>query len=100
MRVNVIDCHTHIGRLPGVVGEVVTPDDLCYICEHEGVHLMLASSASATTVSQQVATQETIEMFERLAYFGTENYKAGVMGAHILANALGAERMGGEEGTE
>ena len=37
---------------------------------------------------------------KRLAYFGTENYKAGVMGAHILANALGAERMGGEEGTE
>jgi len=61
----VIDCHTHIGRLPGVVGEVVTPDDLCYICEHEGVHLMLASSASATTVSQRVGTQETIEMVER-----------------------------------
>lgn len=36
----------------------------------------------------------------RLAYFGTENYKAGVMGAHILAKALGAERMGGEGGTE
>jgi len=37
---------------------------------------------------------------KRLAYFGTENYKAGVMGAHILAKALGAQRMGGEEGTE
>jgi ABC-type sugar transport system substrate-binding protein len=34
---------------------------------------------------------------KRLAYFGTDNYKAGVMGAHILAEALGAERMGGEE---
>lgn len=61
----VIDCHTHIGRLPGVVGEVVTADDLCYICEHEGIHLMLASSASATTVSQQVGTRETVEMVER-----------------------------------
>ena len=61
----VIDCHTHVGRLPGVVGEVITPDDLCYICEHEGVHFMLASSASATTVSQQVGTRETIEMVER-----------------------------------
>ncbi|MFN2156048.1 MAG: amidohydrolase family protein [Anaerolineae bacterium] len=61
----VIDCHTHIGRLPGVVGEVVATEDLCYICEHEGVRLMLASSASATTVSQQVGTRETVEMVER-----------------------------------
>ncbi len=37
---------------------------------------------------------------KRLAYFGTENYNAGVMGAHILAKALGAKRMGGGEGTE
>ncbi len=37
---------------------------------------------------------------KRLAYFGTENYNAGVMGAHILAEALGAKRMGGEEGAE
>lgn len=65
MCVNVIDCHTHIGHLPGVVGEVVTADDLCYICQHEGVRFMLASSASATTVSQRVGTQETIEMVER-----------------------------------
>lgn len=62
---HVIDCHTHVGRLPGVVGEAVTAEDLCYICEHEGVHFMLASSASATTVSQQVGTRETIEMVER-----------------------------------
>lgn len=61
----VIDCHTHVGRLPGVVGEVVTPDDLYYICEHERVHFMLASSASATTVSQQVGTRETVEMVEQ-----------------------------------
>jgi predicted TIM-barrel fold metal-dependent hydrolase len=61
----VIDCHTHIGRLPGVVGEVFTPEDLCYICEHEGVGRMLVSSASATTVSQQVGTRETVAMVER-----------------------------------
>jgi predicted TIM-barrel fold metal-dependent hydrolase len=61
----VIDCHTHIGRLPGVVGEAFTPEDLCYICEREGVQRMLVSSASVTTVSQQVGTQEAVEMVER-----------------------------------
>jgi len=58
----VIDCHTHIGRLPGVVGEVFTPEDLCTICEHEGAEFMLVSSASATTIGQQVATTEVIAM--------------------------------------
>ena len=57
-----IDCHTHIGRLPGAVGDVYTPDDLCYICEHEGARFMLVSSASATTVGQRFATEETIVM--------------------------------------
>ncbi len=57
-----IDCHTHIGRLPGVVGESFTPDDLCYICEHEGARFMLASSASVTTVGQHFGTLETVEM--------------------------------------
>ena len=60
-----IDCHTHIGHLPGIVGEVFTAEDLCYICEHEGVHFVLASSASATTISQRYATTETIDMVER-----------------------------------
>ena len=55
-----IDCHTHIGRLPGVVGEVFVPEDLVYICEHEGARFMLVSSASATTVSQRLATDEAI----------------------------------------
>jgi predicted TIM-barrel fold metal-dependent hydrolase len=59
-----IDCHTHIGHLPGVVGEVYTPDDLCHICEHEGVSFMLVSSATATTVGQHQATDEAIEMVE------------------------------------
>jgi predicted TIM-barrel fold metal-dependent hydrolase len=57
-----IDCHTHIGRLPGVVGECFTPDDLLHICENEGCRFMLASSASATTVGQHFGTLETIAM--------------------------------------
>ncbi len=58
----IIDCHTHIGRLPGIVGEVVTAEDLAYICKHENVRYMLVSSASATTVGQHAATQEVVEM--------------------------------------
>jgi predicted TIM-barrel fold metal-dependent hydrolase len=57
-----IDMHTHIGHLPGAVGDVYTAEDLCYICEHQGARFMLVSSASATTVGQHVATAETIEM--------------------------------------
>jgi predicted TIM-barrel fold metal-dependent hydrolase len=60
-----IDIHTHIGHLPGVVGEVFSPEDLCYILDHEGVRLMLASSASTTTISQEYGTTETIAMVER-----------------------------------
>jgi predicted TIM-barrel fold metal-dependent hydrolase len=59
-----IDCHTHIGRLPGVVGDVYTPEDLCYICKREGARFMLVSSASTTTVGQRVATEETIVMVQ------------------------------------
>ena len=60
-----IDCHTHIGHLPGVVGEVFTAEDLCYICEQEGAERMLVSSASATTIGQSYATAETVAMVER-----------------------------------
>ena len=60
----IIDCHTHIGHLPGVVGEVFTPEDLCYICDHEGAEFMLVSSASATTIGQHVATTEVVAMVE------------------------------------
>lgn len=57
-----IDVHTHIGRLPGVVGEAFTPADLIYIADREGVRFQLASSASATTVSQHLGTLETVAM--------------------------------------
>ena len=60
-----IDIHTHIGHLPGAVGDVYTAEDLCYICEHEGIEFMLASSASATTIGQRYATDEAITMVER-----------------------------------
>ena len=60
-----IDVHTHIGHLPGVVGEVFTPEDLCYIADHEGAHFMLASSASANAIGQRYGTLETVEMVKR-----------------------------------
>lgn len=63
--VPLIDCHTHIGHLPGAVGDVFTAEDLCYICEHEGAGLMFVSSASATTIGQHYATKETVAMVER-----------------------------------
>jgi predicted TIM-barrel fold metal-dependent hydrolase len=67
MRVDVplIACHTHIGQLPGVVGDIYTPQDLCYICEREGARFMLVSSASATTIGQHVATAQVVTMVER-----------------------------------
>ncbi|MHB1356785.1 MAG: amidohydrolase family protein [Anaerolineae bacterium] len=60
----IIDIHTHIGHLPGIIGEVFTPEDLGYILDHEGARMMLASSASTTTMSQQYGTAETIAMVE------------------------------------
>jgi hypothetical protein len=60
-----IDIHTHIGRLPGVVGEVFTADDLCTIAAREGACFMLASSATATTVSQAAGTREAVEMVQK-----------------------------------
>jgi predicted TIM-barrel fold metal-dependent hydrolase len=59
-----IDCHTHIGHLPGAINDVYTAEDLIYICEQEGVKFMLVSSASATTISQSYATAEAIAMVE------------------------------------
>jgi predicted TIM-barrel fold metal-dependent hydrolase len=58
----IIDCHTHIGRLPGVVHDLYGAEDLHYIGANEGVTAMLASSASASLVSQATGTTETIEM--------------------------------------
>lgn len=57
-----IDIHTHIGHLPGVVGDVYTTEDLNYICDHEGAQFMLVSSASATTIGQHTGTDEVIAM--------------------------------------
>lgn len=67
MRIDVplIDIHTHIGRLPGVVGEMFTPADLLHIAEQEGARFMLASSASASTVGQRYGTQEAAAMAAR-----------------------------------
>lgn len=54
----IIDIHTHIGRLPGVVGEIFSAEDLLTICHREGVDMMLVSSASTTTVSQAYGMME------------------------------------------
>ena len=61
----IIDIHTHIGHLPGVVGDVYTARDLLYICDHEGVSFMLVSSASATTIDQHRATKEVVTMVKK-----------------------------------
>ena len=60
-----VDCHTHIGRLPGILGDAYGAEDLCYIAEREGAAYMLASSASVMMVSQDVVAAETFEMVER-----------------------------------
>jgi predicted TIM-barrel fold metal-dependent hydrolase len=57
-----IDCHTHIGYLPGVMRERFSAEDLNYIAEQEGATFMLASSASTSTVSQSYGTDEAIAM--------------------------------------
>lgn len=60
-----IDCHTHIGHLPGALHDAFTAEDLIYIAEHEGVAFMLVSSASTSTISQTFGTDEAIAMVER-----------------------------------
>ena len=60
-----IDVHTHIGHLPGVVGDVYTAEDLCYIAEAEGARFMLTSSASASLVGQHFGTLEAVDMVTR-----------------------------------
>ena len=56
----VIDCHAHVGRIPGRVGNVVTGDDLDYALKSEGVSFALASSASVTTVGQKYGNAEAV----------------------------------------
>lgn len=60
-----IDVHTHIGHLPGIVGDVYFAEDLFYIAENEGARFMLASSASASTIGQHYATLEAVEMVKQ-----------------------------------
>ena len=61
----IIDIHTHIGQLPGMVGDIFTAADLIYISHNENVRYMLVSSASATTIGQHYATNEVVEMVEK-----------------------------------
>lgn len=58
----IIDIHTHIGHLPGAVGDVYHAADLVYIAEHEGAAFMLASSASVTTIGRAFGLAETVDM--------------------------------------
>ncbi len=58
-QISFIDCHTHIGRLPGILGDEYSADDLCYIAEREGAACMLASSASVMVVSR-AALEKTL----------------------------------------
>ncbi|MFH1084162.1 MAG: amidohydrolase family protein [Chloroflexota bacterium] len=60
-----IDIHTHIGHLPGVVGEVFAAEDLAYIAAHEGVHFMLASSATTSLVGRAQGLTEALAMTQR-----------------------------------
>lgn len=77
-----IDIHTHIGHLPGALGDVYTAEDLYYICEHEGAEFMLVSSASATTIGQRYATDETIVMVEQ----GGELHRRSKLGGMLWIN--------------
>jgi len=65
MDIPLIDIHTHIGHLPGVIGDRFTAEDLCYIAEHEGARFMLASSASTTCISESYGLGEAIDMVQR-----------------------------------
>jgi predicted TIM-barrel fold metal-dependent hydrolase len=65
VEIPLIDMHTHIGHLPGVVGDVYHAEDLMYVVEHEGIRFALASSASATTISREVAMREALDMTRR-----------------------------------
>ena len=60
-----IDCHTHIGHLPGALHDAFTAEDLCYILDHEGAAFMLVSSASTSTISQTYGTDEALDMVAR-----------------------------------
>ena len=60
-----IDIHTHIGTLPGAVGDIYYAEDLVYIAEHEGARFMLASSASVTTIGRAYGMAQAVDMVRR-----------------------------------
>jgi predicted TIM-barrel fold metal-dependent hydrolase len=60
-----VDCHAHVGRLPGTVGRVISGDDLHYALTREGVAYTLASSASVTTVGQPFGNAEAVREVAR-----------------------------------
>jgi len=60
-----IDIHTHIGHLPGVIGDYYSAEDLRYVAENEGARYALASSASTTSIGEAYGLAEAIDMVER-----------------------------------
>lgn len=60
-----IDCHAHVGQLPGVVGRAISGDDLHYALTREGAAYALASSASVTTVGMQYGNAEAVREVAR-----------------------------------
>lgn len=63
--VPLIDIHTHVGHLPGVLGDYYSADDLRYVVEHEGVRFALTSSASTAAISEAYGLAEAIDMVQR-----------------------------------
>ncbi len=64
-RFDVIDVHTHIGRLPGHVHYGFTAEELVGRLDAEGVRFALTSSGSSTTVGQRYGTREILAAAER-----------------------------------
>ncbi|MGI9148773.1 MAG: amidohydrolase family protein [Chloroflexota bacterium] len=62
---DVIDVHTHIGRLPGHVNLAYTAEDLVGRLDAEGVRFGLTSSGSSTTIGQRYGTREILAAVER-----------------------------------
>jgi predicted TIM-barrel fold metal-dependent hydrolase len=62
---DVIDVHTHVGRLPGHVQMAFTAEDLVGRLDAERVRFALTSSGSSTTVGQRYGTREILAAAER-----------------------------------
>lgn len=60
-----IDIHTHIGHLPGVLGDYYSAEDLRYVVDNEGARFALASSASTTSIGEARGLAEAIDMVQR-----------------------------------